>query len=208
DRDSLVEIAQAVRDELGYDYLSSATAVDYHDYGDYLEMVYHCYRTTGGRALAIKTRTPRDVATVPSLVTIWPGIDFQEREAYDLMGIHFSGHPNLKLILMWEGFEGYPLRKDWREAYYESEHKPFDSRWPGGNVSRAEEHNPFGKNVRYPQGFTLDQADDISEIDHYEGLNLGVSVDGGIQTDRLIVNLRSEERRVGKERRSRGTLNC
>ncbi len=189
DRDALSDVALAVRDELGYDYLSSATAVDYHDWGDYFEMVYHCYRTTGGEPLVMKARTPRDVATLPSLVSVWPGADFQEREAYDLMGIHFAGHPNLKRILMWEGFEGHPLRKDWKEAYYEDAHKPFKSRWPGGDVQRAEEHSPFGKNVRYPQGFTLDQADDISEDDHYEGLNLGVHIEGGMQTDRLIVNL-------------------
>jgi NADH-quinone oxidoreductase subunit D/NADH-quinone oxidoreductase subunit C/D len=189
DRDSLVDVAAVVRDELGYDYLSSATAVDYHDNGDYLEMVYHCYRTTGGDPLVIKSRTPRDVATLPSLVSVWPGADFQEREAYDLMGIHFAGHPNLKRILMWEGFEGHPLRKDWKEAYYEEEHKPFGSRWPGGDVWRAEENNPFGKNVTYPKGFTLDQLNDISEKDHYEGLNLGVHIEGGMQTDRLVVNL-------------------
>lgn len=189
DRDRLTEVAHAVRDELGYDYLASATAVDYLDWGDHLEMVYHCYRTTGGDPLVLKSRTPRDVSTLPSVVSIWPGADFQEREAYDLFGIHFTGHPNLKRILMWEGFEGHPMRKDWKEAYYEDEHKPFGSRWPEGHVTRSEEHNPFGRNVRYPEGFTLAQAYDISEEDHYEGLNLGVHIESGMQTDRLIVNL-------------------
>ncbi|NDJ85684.1 MAG: NADH-quinone oxidoreductase subunit NuoD [Chloroflexi bacterium] len=189
DRDSLVDVALAVRDELGYDYLASATAVDYYDYGDYLEMVYHCYRSGGGDPLVLKARTPRDVSTIPSVVSIWPGADFQEREAYDLMGIHFPGHPNLKRILLWEGFEGHPLRKDWLEAYYEEEHKPFSSRWPGGDVWRSEEHNPFGRNVKYPEGFTLDQVHDVSEEDHYEGLNLDVDIQGGIHTDRLVVNL-------------------
>ncbi|PJF44002.1 MAG: NADH-quinone oxidoreductase subunit NuoD [Phototrophicales bacterium] len=191
DRDALTDVARIVRDELGYDYLSSATAVDYLGYedGDYLEMVYHCYRTTGGAPLVLKSRTPRDVATLPSVVSIWPGADFQEREAYDLYGIYFNGHPNMKRILLWEGFEGHPMRKDWREAYYEEEHKPFGSRWPAGHVTRAEEFNPFGRNVKYPEGFTMDQAYDVSEVDHYEGLNLGVQIEGGIQTDRLVVNL-------------------
>lgn len=188
-RDVLTDVAQAVRDELGYDYLSSATAVDYLDMGDYFEMVYHCYRTSGGDPLVMKSRTPRDVATLPSVISVWPGADFQEREAYDLMGIYFTGHPNLKRILMWEGFEGHPLRKDWKEAYYEEEHKPFGSRWPGGDVWRSEEHNPFGKNVSYPDGFTLAEALDISEDDHYEGLSLGVDVQGGLKTDRVVVNL-------------------
>ena len=126
DRDSLPDVAQAIRDELGYDYLSNVTGVDYLGFGDYFEVVYHAYRTSGGKALTLKTRTPRDVATVPSVVSVWPGADFQEREAYDQLGIHFSGHPNLKRILLWEGFQGHPLRKDWKEAYFEAEHKQFD----------------------------------------------------------------------------------
>ncbi len=60
----------------------------------------------------MKCRTEREVATLPSVVSIWPGADFQEREIYDLFGILFTGHPNLKRILLWDEFEGYPLRKD------------------------------------------------------------------------------------------------
>ena len=190
DRDNLVEVAEALRDDYGYDYLSSATAVDYLGHGDFFEMVYHCYSTKGGPALTMKSRTPRDVATIPSLVSVWRGADFQEREAYDLMGIHFPGHPNLKRILMWEGYEGHPLRKDWQEVYYEGEHKPFDSRWPGGDITRAEEHNPFGRNVRYPEGYTLADVEDLSEAHYYEGLNLGVDIERpGLNMDKLVVNL-------------------
>ena len=61
---------------------------------------------------------------MPSLTPVWPGADFQEREVYDMMGIRFAGHPNLRRILLWEGFEGYPLRKDYKEPYYEEEFKP------------------------------------------------------------------------------------
>lgn len=190
DRDKLVEVATALRDDYGYDYLSSATAVDYLGFGDHFEMVYHCYKTTGGPALVMKAQTPRDVATIPSLINVWSGADFQEREAYDLMGIHFPGHPNLKRILMWEGFEGHPLRKDWKEAYYEEDHKPFGNRHPDGWVKRAEEYNPFGRNVNYPEGMSLADVQDISEIDHYEGLNLGVDIEyGAIDTDRIVVNM-------------------
>jgi NADH:ubiquinone oxidoreductase subunit C len=63
--------------------------------------------------LVLKTACPREGAEVSSLVELWRGADFQEREVYDLMGIRFSGHPNLKRILLWEGFEGHPLRKDY-----------------------------------------------------------------------------------------------
>ncbi len=190
----LVDVARAIRDDLGYDYLSSATAVDYLGKGDHLEMAYHAYRIReGGPALLFKAQTPRASATLPSLIDVWPGVDFQEREAWDLMGIRFDGHPNLKRILLWEGFDGHPLRKDWQEAYYEEDKKPFSSRWPEGNVYRAEEHNPFGKNVAYPDDFTLDGFQEAGENPNYSGMGLGVDVQdmssSGLKTDRLIVNL-------------------
>lgn len=197
DKHKLVEVAEAIRDELGYNYLSSATAVDYlgvDDSTDHLEMVYHSYRITGGPALVFKAQTERDKAEIPSLVEVYPGADFQEREAWDLYGIRFPGHPNLKRILMWEGFEGFPMRKDWKEAYYEDEHKPFDSRWPGGKVFRAEEKNPYGKNVKYPADFDLSRLSDRSEESLYANLGLGVNVEDfsgqdELRTDRLVVNL-------------------
>jgi NADH-quinone oxidoreductase subunit C/D len=196
DRDKLFEVALTIRDDLGFNYLSSATAVDYKDIGEPdsdMEMVYHAYRISGGGALNFKAQMPRDNPDVPSLVDIWPGADFQEREAYDLMGIRFSGHPNLKRILMWEGFNGHPLRKDWIEPYYEEEHKPFGSRWPGGNVYRSEEKNAYGKNVVYPNDFDLARLSDTSEEAIYEGMGLGVDVQelsgDAMQTDRLVVNM-------------------
>ncbi|PJF40790.1 MAG: NADH-quinone oxidoreductase subunit NuoD [Chloroflexi bacterium] len=194
DRDHLLEVAQVIRDELGYDYLSSATAVDYLGISDHLEMVYHAYRTTGGSALNFKAQTPRENAELPSLIDVWPGVDFQEREAWDLFGIRFDGHPNLKRILMWEGFHGHPMRKDWHEAYYEQDTKPYDSRWPGGDVLRTEELNVFGKNVSYPADIDLSRLNDESEDALYSGLGLGVDIqelDEGseLKTDRLVVNL-------------------
>ena len=125
DPEQLVNVARIIRDDLGFDYLSSATAVDYLGEGDHMEMVYHAYRTSGGGALVFKAQTDRENPSIPSLTSIWRGADFQEREAWDLYGIRFPGHPNLKRILMWEGFHGHPMRKDWREAYYEEEKKAF-----------------------------------------------------------------------------------
>ena len=82
-----------------------------------------------------KVQVPRaDPVEVPSLVSIYPGAEFQEREAWDLLGIKFTGHPDLRRILMWEGFAGLPLRKDWHEPYFEEEAKPFKSRWPDGKI--------------------------------------------------------------------------
>ncbi len=190
--DKLLEVATAIRDEYGFNYLSSATAVDYLGQGDHLEMVYHTFRVPdGGPGLVFKAQTSRDNASIPSLVRVWPGADFQEREAFDLYGIRFPGHPNLKRILLWDGFEGYPMRKDWKEAYYEEDVKPFDSRWPGGHVFRAEEYNPYGHNVRYPAGFTLDNFKPITEQQTQAGMLLGVDIehDPSMPTDRLTVNL-------------------
>jgi NADH-quinone oxidoreductase subunit D/NADH-quinone oxidoreductase subunit C/D len=194
DRAHLVDVARTIRDELGFDYLSSATAVDYLGVEDSMEMVYHAYRTTGGSALVFKAQTARENAEVPSLVGVYRGADFQEREAYDLYGIQFPGHPNLKRILLWDGFDGHPMRKDWKEAYYEEETKPFESRWPKGYVRRAEELNVFGKNVRYPADIDLSKLSDTSEQALYSGMGLGVEVaelmdEDTIQTDKLVVNL-------------------
>ena len=155
DSSKLVDVATTLRDDLGYDFLGSLNYVDYLDDG-FFEVVYNVYNTKGGPGVNIKARTPRDAASLPSLVSVWPGADFQEREAWDLMGIRFEGHPDLRRILLWEGFEGHPMRKDWHEAFYEEEHKPYGSRWPGGNVERAEMHVPYGMNVQYPEGFTLE----------------------------------------------------
>ncbi|NWG16597.1 MAG: NADH-quinone oxidoreductase subunit D [Chloroflexi bacterium] len=194
DKNHLVEVATALRDDFGFDYLSSATAVDYLGISDHMEMVYHAYRTAGGPALVFKAQTPRDKPEIPSLINVWPGADFQEREAWDLYGIKFPGHPNLKRILLWDGFDGHPMRKDWQEAYYEEDHKPFESRWPGGWVHRAEERNIYGKNVKYPADFDLSKLSDTSEESHYADLGLGVSVqkladESHIKTDRLVVNM-------------------
>jgi NADH-quinone oxidoreductase subunit C/D len=197
-KDNLIEVAGYVRDTLGFDYLSSATAVDYLGEGnhsnDHLEMVYHAYRTSGGKALVFKAQTDRTESKMPSLISVWKGADFQEREAWDLYGIKFEGHPNLKRILMWEGFHGFPMRKDWKEAYYEEDHKPFNSRWPEGHVHRAEEKNVFGKNVRYPADIDLSRLTDASESDLYTGFGLGVDMthqhdENGFDTDQLIVNM-------------------
>ncbi|MGD9093055.1 MAG: NADH-quinone oxidoreductase subunit D [Anaerolineales bacterium] len=190
DADHLVEVATALRDEYGYDYLSSVTAVDYIA-DDKMEVVYHLYRTTGGSALVLKAQTSRESSIMPSLVAVYPGAELQEREAWDLMGIRFNGHPDLRRILMWEGFEGHPLRKDWREAYFEHENKPFKSRWPGGDVWRSEDKNPFYKNVDYPAGFEPESWVPETEAALYAGL--GKADDSGngsaINTEHLVVNL-------------------
>jgi NADH-quinone oxidoreductase subunit C len=109
---SLLDVASYLKDTSGldFDYLTLLTAVDYLDC---FEVVYNLTSTKHNHSLVLKTRCyDRDNPTLPSVVGLWRTADFQEREAYDLMGISFEGHPNLKRIVLWEGFEGYPLRKD------------------------------------------------------------------------------------------------
>ncbi len=189
--DRLPEVALYIRDQLGYQYLSSVTGVDYMDDG-YFEIVYHAYRLSGGGPLTFKARTPREDPVLPSLVAIWPGADFQEREIWDLYGVRFTGHPNLKRILLWEGFAGHPMRKDWKEPYYEEEHKPYKSRWPQGHFAMAEERTPWGRNVQYPPDFTPEGWTPEGDAALYEGLlelETGHGNGKGLRTDRVVVNM-------------------
>ncbi|MCJ7535808.1 MAG: NADH-quinone oxidoreductase subunit D [Anaerolineales bacterium] len=188
--EKLVEFAVALRDEFGYDFLSSVTGVDYMP-EDKMEVVYHTFQTTGGSGLVYKVQVPRENPVVPSLTPEFPGAELQEREAWDLLGIRFEDHPNLKRVLLWEGFNGHPLRKDWQEPFFEQEEKPFKSRWPGGEVIRVEENNPFNKNVDYPEGF--DPSEWTAEGESVVYQNVGrldhpVS-ETAISTDQIIVNL-------------------
>ncbi len=189
--DQLTAVAQTLKDELGFDYLSSVTGVDLIK-EDKMEVVYHTYSIAkGGGSVVLKAQTDRENAVVPSLVPIWKGADFQEREAYDLLGIRFDGHPDLRRILMWDGFHGHPLRKDWREAFYEEENKPFKSRWPSGDVFRAEERNPFGKNVKYPDGWVPDDLL-VDETDQQIYAGMGTSAKttkNDIRTENVTVNI-------------------
>jgi len=189
EKDSLVEVATALRDELGFDLLTAVTGVDYAP--DKMEVVYHAYRTTGGPGIVFKVQVPRaDPVEVPSLIEIYPSADLQEREAWDLLGIKFTGHPDLRRILMWEGYEGYPLRKDWKEAFYEEDSKPFKSRWPDGKFFMAEEKNPLKDNLKFPLDFDPEKW--IPEGDEllYGALKrYTVPSADGMHTDRLVVNM-------------------
>ena len=111
--ESLFDVASFLKTTPGldFDYLSSVTAVDYYDY---FELVYQLTSIKHNHSLVLKTRCyDRENPTAPSLGSLYQGADFQEREIYDLMGLNFKGHPNLRRIVLWEGFEGHPLRKDY-----------------------------------------------------------------------------------------------
>lgn len=187
--ESLVKVAQTLRDEFGYDYLSSVTGVD--DYPeDRMEVVYHLFKSTGGAGICLKVSTNRENPVVPSMTPLYPGAELQEREVWDLFGIHFEGHPDLRRILMWEGFAGYPLRKDWKEPFYEEDVKPFKSRWPEGKSEWAENKNAFGDNVQYPREFDPESWVPTQDSLLYKGLSRGPIPDSEeLKTDQLVVNL-------------------
>jgi NADH-quinone oxidoreductase subunit C len=109
----------------------------------YLETVYHLYSMElkhGPLILRLRTENRADKAHLPSLTPVWRGAEFQEREIFDLYGIVFEGHPDLRRILMWEGFKDFPMRKDYVEPDdYEYEPTPHDE-----VLDKAKEHYSAG----------------------------------------------------------------
>jgi NADH-quinone oxidoreductase subunit C len=110
--DQLFNVVQYLNQTPGFDfdYLNYIAGVDYFDY---FELVYQLTSTNHNHSVVLKTRCyDRENPKVASIVSLYKGADFQEREIYDLLGITFEGHPNLKRIVLWDGFQGHPLRKD------------------------------------------------------------------------------------------------
>jgi len=192
DPSQLSAVAKHLRDEMGFDYLTHLSA---SDYPDRLEVVYNLYSTQPdqrGPGLPLKVRVPDKADPhVPSVTPVWPGANFQEREVWDMFGVQFEGHPNLKRILLWEGFEGHPLRKDWHEPYYEEEKKPFSSRWPHAESAKprsAEDRVRWRANLQYPKGFDPDPEkwQPLPEVDMQLGDKVVVN---GLETDRIMLNI-------------------
>ncbi|MCY0902464.1 MAG: NADH-quinone oxidoreductase subunit C [Firmicutes bacterium] len=100
------------RPEHAYNYVELFAGTDYKDY---IEVVVYLYSTEHGSYIHVKTRTPREDASLPSLTPVFAGVNWEEREVYDLLGIHFEGHPDLRRIMMWEEWNGHPLRKDYSD---------------------------------------------------------------------------------------------
>jgi NADH-quinone oxidoreductase subunit B/C/D len=190
---NLVAVCRYLRDEnpIKYDYLASLQSVHYEDC---IEVNYQLESTAKpGSLIAVRVRTDEaeGKGEVPSVISVWPGADFQEREVYDMMGVKFTGHPNLARILMWEGYAYFPLRKDFLEPYYEGPTKVFDSRVEDkfGRHFRAEEFNPFGTNMKIPKEYDgwqkLSSATDVKGIGLLPG---GVEI-GELDTDQFVVSM-------------------
>ena len=109
------EVLGFLRDdaELAFEMLTDLTAVDYLGQEPRFEVVYHLYSLAKNHRVRIKVRVPEAAPEVDSAVEIWASADWMEREVWDLYGISFRGHPELRRILLYDGFEGHPLRKDY-----------------------------------------------------------------------------------------------
>ncbi len=108
---SVKALLKYCRDELGFDYLIDISSVDHTGEEPRFEMVYELYGYAHHQHLRVKCRVSED-EEVPTVSDIWPTANWHEREVYDMMGIGFEGHPDLRRILMWEGYPFFPLRKE------------------------------------------------------------------------------------------------
>ena len=111
----ILDLARFLHDapDASFDHLTDICSVDYPEDRQRFEVVYHVHSLAHHRRLRVKARLSEDDPTIASVTSVWKGAEFLEREVYDMMGIRFSGHPDLRRILLPEDYaEGYPLRKD------------------------------------------------------------------------------------------------
>jgi NADH-quinone oxidoreductase subunit C len=122
-REAIREAVKFAKEALGFDMIIYITAVDYLGWKHRritqkrFEVVYHLYSTSRKKRITFRVAVD-DGEEVPSITDIFKGANWMEREVYDMFGIRFSGHPDLRRILLWEGFPGHPLRKDFSERRF------------------------------------------------------------------------------------------
>ncbi len=112
-REGALEFFSYLKKDLQFEFLMDVTAVDYKGREPRFEVVYHLYSFTNNNRLRVKIRVAESDPVVDSMVPIWSGANWFEREVYDMFGIKFRGHPDLRRILMYDEFQGHPLRKDY-----------------------------------------------------------------------------------------------
>ena len=112
DRDAIEGVCRALRDEMGFDYLTDMGTLDRFTEEGRFEVFYNILNLKEKKRIRLKVRVEEEDATVPSVVGVWPAANWHEREAWDMMGIRFSGHPDLRRLMMPEDFEFHPARKE------------------------------------------------------------------------------------------------
>jgi NADH-quinone oxidoreductase subunit C len=136
--ESALAVATFLRNDAEFrlDYLSNVTGIDWPDC---LEAVYHLYSVAlkqGPLVIRMRTVNRTDQVELPSLTPVWRSAEFQEREIFDLFGIVFTGHPDLRRILMWDGFKDHPMRRD----YVEPDDFEYEPTAHDEVLKRAQEH--------------------------------------------------------------------
>jgi len=118
----VVAVLKAARDESGFDFLADLTAIDWSSStSPRFTVVYHLYSTAAHEYLRVTTDCANDAEPeAPSIVSLWPGANWHERECFDMFGIKFLGHPDLRRILMWDEYPHFPLRKEFPLAGIET----------------------------------------------------------------------------------------
>lgn len=149
-RDRIVDISRYLHDEpdISMNYLSDLCGVDYKGRRLRFEVVYNLYSLKYCHRIRIKALVPEDDPSIESVVSIWKGADWHERETYDMFGIVFKGHPDLRRILLPEDWQGFPLRKDypvkghedreWRGYEEVKELHKHDTEWKTGYENHIE----------------------------------------------------------------------
>ena len=121
ERSEIANLAKFCRSDLGFDYLIDMASVDNSGEDPRFEVVYELYRFREGEHLRLKITVPEDDCEVPTVSGVWKTANWHEREIWDMMGIRFAGHPDLRRILMWEGYPYFPLRKEFPLAGKDSD---------------------------------------------------------------------------------------
>jgi NADH/F420H2 dehydrogenase subunit C len=125
-KETVVEVCQFLRNhpDLDFDHITDILSVDYPEDEERFEVIYQLYSIRNRHRIRLKARLSEEDCTVDSITGLWKGANFMEREVYDMMGIHFNHHPDLRRILLTDDFDGFPLRKDfptegkgWRNTY-------------------------------------------------------------------------------------------
>jgi NADH-quinone oxidoreductase subunit C len=139
-REAIARVARHLKDAEDFKYCVDVTAVDWKDRQPRFELVYHFYSFSKNARIRVKCGAAEG-EEVPSIASVYLAANWSERETWDMFGIHFSGHPDLRRILTWEGFHGHPLRKDFPVEGIDTGAAIYPEEWPDGGGPSPDDPN-------------------------------------------------------------------